>query len=155
MGFFKHSGADIASIEGTRDGGIARAFDDRATVRKNGEFVRRHAKTQKEIVAANSGSAFLDAPAQFAEIKAAAALVDLHRIAAAQGDVRLGFAFEIGEIASSASAAMRIPGGTDGLKAAGPNIARDEAAVQSFRFSSKKLGCFGSLDGGDDTGGAV
>src|SRR5579864_2016102 len=117
----KSSCTDIASVEGTRDGGVARAFDDRAAVGENGEFVRRHAKTQKEIVAANSGDGFLDAPAQFAEIEATAAFVDLHGIAAAQGDVRLGFAFEIRELAASAGAALRIPGDANGLEAAGPN----------------------------------
>jgi len=149
------SGTDIASVKRARDGGIARAFDDRAAVGKDGEFVRRHAKTQKEIVAANSGDGFLDAPAQFAKVEAAAAFVDLHGIAAAQGDVRLGFAFEIREIAASAGAALRIPGDANGLEAAGPNIARDEAAIQGFGFSRKKLGCFGSFDASDNAGGAV
>jgi hypothetical protein len=146
---------DIASVEGTRNGGIARAFDDRAAVGEDGEFVRRHAKTQKEIVAANSGDGFLDAPAQFAEIEAAAAFMDLHGIAAAQGDVGLRFAFEISEVATNAGAALRIPGDADGLEAARPNIARDEAAIERFGFSRKKLGCFRSFDGGDNTGGAV
>jgi hypothetical protein len=64
VGFFKkYSCADIAGVEGTRYGGIARAFDDRAAVRENGKFVRRHAKTQEEVVAANAGDGFLDAPA--------------------------------------------------------------------------------------------
>ena len=110
---------------------------------------------QKEIVAANARDGFFDAPAQFAKVEAAAALVDLHGIAAAQGHVRLRFAFEISEIAASARAALRIPGDADGLEAARPNIARDEAAVQGFGFSGKKLGCFGSFDGGNNTGRAV
>lgn len=153
--FRRYLGADIASVEGTRDRGIARAFDDRAAVWEDGEFVRRHAKTQKEIVAANARDAFLDAPAQFAEIETAAAFMDLHGIAAAHGDVGLCFAFEISEIAVSAGAALRITGHADGLEAAGPNIARDEAAIQRCGFSCKKLGCFGSFDGGNNAGGAV
>ena len=104
---------------------------------------------------ANSDDGFLDALAQFAEVETAAAFVDLDGITAAQGDVRLGLAFEVDEIAANAGAAFGILGDTDGLEAAGPNIARDEAAVQGFGFSGEKLGCFGSLDGGDGAGGAV
>ena len=69
--------------------------------------------------------------------------------------MRLRFAFEISEIAANAGAALRISGHADGLEAAGPDITRDEAAVQGCGFSGKKLGCFGSFDGGDNTSGAV
>ena len=79
-------------------------------------------------------------PAQLAEIELAAALVNLHRIAAAHGDMRLGIAFEIRKIATRAGATIRIARNSNGLKFSIPDVAGDQAAMQRFCFSSQNFG---------------
>ena len=75
------------------------------------------------------------ARAESRKIKRTRALVDLDRIAAAHGDVGLGFAVEVGEFASSATPAVRISRNFDGLEASGPDIGGDEAAMERVFFS--------------------
>ena len=75
------------------------------------------------------------AGAESGEIQRAGTFVDLHGVAAAHGDVGLGFAVEVGEFASSATPAVRISRNFDGLEASGPDIGGDEAAMERVFFS--------------------
>jgi len=53
--------------------------------------------------------------------------------------VRLGFAFEVRELAASTAAAGGIAGNFDGLEATGPNVSGDEATMQSVFFSGEEF----------------
>jgi len=75
--------------------------------------------------------------------------VNLHGIATAHGDVGLGFSRKISEIASGASAAFRVARHTDGLHAAGPDVARKQAPMKSLGMAGKELQGFGYFQGGD------
>ena len=103
----------------------------------------------------NGAGGFLDALAKLVEIEVASAFMDLNGIAAAHRDVRLRLALQIAEIATDTSAALRIFCDADGLEAARPNVARNQAAMEGFGFSGEKLRRFGSLDRGNDACGAV
>ena len=87
--------------------------------------------------------------AQSGEIEGTAAFVNLHGIAAAHGDVRLGFAIEVGKFAVRAGAAFRIAGDADGLQAAGPDIAGEETAVELVGMTGEEFQGFGDLERGD------
>src|SRR5712692_9650494 len=108
------SGADVAGVEGTCDGGIFCAFEDGAAVGEDGHFVGRDAETEQEFVVADVGDGGREAAFEHGEIEGAAALVNLDGIAAAHGDVRLGFAVEIREITAGAGAAVRVARDADG-----------------------------------------
>jgi hypothetical protein len=76
--------------------------------------------------------------------------VNLDGIAAAHGDVGLGLAMQIGELVLHASAALEIALYLHGLKMAGPNVAGDQAAMESPRIAGEELDGFGGLQGGDE-----
>jgi len=80
-----------------------------------------------------------EARAEGRKIKRTRALVDLDRIAAAHGDVRLCFAVEVGEFASSAAPAARTSRDFDGLETTRPDIGGDEAARERVFFSGEKF----------------
>lgn len=79
--------------------------------------------------------------------------VDLHGVAAAHGDVGLGLAMEIGEFFLNARAALGIARDLDGLKMAGPDVAGDEAAMESVAVAGEELDGFGGLQGCDEIDG--
>ncbi len=81
------------------------------------------------------------------EVESAAALVNLDGIAAAHGDVGLSFTLEVGEFTAGAGAAIWVARDADGLEAAGPDVAGDEAAMQSVGASGQKLHGFGGFEG--------
>src|SRR5450755_65378 len=76
--------------------------------------------------------------------------VNLHGIATAHGDVGLGLAMQIGELVLHASAALGVARHLYGLKMAGPNVAGDEAAMESLGIAGEELDGFGGLQGGDE-----
>lgn len=79
---------------------------------------------------------------QGSQIQRSPALVNLHGVATAQGDVRLGLALKIGKVSAAASPARGISGRAERLEAPAPNIARDKPGVKSFFATSEKLECF-------------
>src|SRR6266852_2549569 len=56
--------------------------------------------------------------------------MNLHGVAPAQGDVRLSLAFQIWKFAQGTRATVGISLGLNGLKAARPDVARKQAAMQ-------------------------
>ena len=93
------SGADVAGVEGAGDGGVGGAFEDGAAVGENGHFIGRDAEAQEEVVVAHVRNGAREALLQGVEIEGAIVLVNLHGIATTHGDVRLGVALEIREVA--------------------------------------------------------
>ena len=111
---------------------------------------------------ADVGDGGREAVLEHGKIERAGALVNLDRIAAAHGDVGLGFALEVSEIAAGAGAAIRVARDAYGLEMARPDIAGDEAAVQGFGAASQKLQGFGGFkrsdqvdDGAEDADGVA
>ena len=86
------SGADVAGVEGARDGGVFRAFEDGAAVGKDGHLVGLDAEGEQKVVVAHIGDSRSETLAENGEVERTAALVNLHGIAAAHSDVRLRFA---------------------------------------------------------------
>lgn len=76
--------------------------------------------------------------------------VNLHGIATTHGYMGLGLAMQIGEFFLNAGAALRVAGDLHGLKMAGPNVAGNEAAVESFAIAGEQLDGFGGLQRGDE-----
>lgn len=98
---------------------------------------------------ADVGDGGREAVFEHGKIERAAALVNLDRIASAHGDVGLGFALEISEIAPGACAAVRVARDAERLEVAAPDVAGDEAAVQGFGAACQKLYGFGGFQGSD------
>ncbi len=84
-----------------------------------------------------------------AKVERARALVNLDGIAAAQGDARLDFSREIGEITPGASAAIGPARQTDGLHAPGPNVRGEQAPIQGFGMAREDFQGFGCFERGD------
>src|SRR5260221_13858612 len=143
------SGADVAGVEGTRDGGIFCAFEDGAAVGEDGHFVGRDAEAKKELVVADVEDGGREAAFQHGEVEGAAALMNLDGIAAAHGDVGLGFAVEVGEFAAGAGAAVWVALDADGLEMAGPDVAGNEAAMERVRAAGQELHGFGGFERSD------
>jgi hypothetical protein len=64
------------------------------------------------------------------EVEDTTALVNLHGITPAHGDVRLGFAVEISELTALADRAFGVTRHAQGLEAASPDVAGNEAAME-------------------------
>ncbi len=75
--------------------------------------------------------------------------MNLHGITTAHGDVGLGFSFKVSEFAADTGAALGMARHLDGLHAAGPDVARKQAAMKSLGAAGEKLQGFGSFEGGD------
>jgi hypothetical protein len=73
----------------------------------------------------------------------------LNGIAATHGDMRLSLSREVGKIAIDAGATAGVAGHTYGLKMTAPNVAGNEAAVESLLMTSEQLYGFGHLYRGD------
>src|SRR5580658_5324708 len=104
---------------------------------------------------AGVGGGFDDAAPELVEIESAPVFVNLHGIAAAHGDVRLRFSLKINEFAADAGAAIGLARDADGLEASAPDVGRNQARVQSLRFSGENFGSFGGFDGCDHAHGGV
>lgn len=76
--------------------------------------------------------------------------VNLYGIATTHGDVGLGLAVQIGEVFLNARAALGAARDLHGLKMSGPDVAGDEAAMESFAVAGEQLDGFGGLEGGDE-----
>jgi hypothetical protein len=76
--------------------------------------------------------------------------VNLYGVAATHGDVRLGLAVQIGEFFLHARATLGMALYLYGLKMAGPDVAGDEAAMQSLGIAGEQLEGFGGLQPGDE-----
>ena len=79
-------------------------------------------------------------------------LVDLHRIAAAQREARLGLAFKVTELAAGTGDAVGIARDPNGLKPPGPHIERDKPPMQGLALSNQQLDGFGRLDRSNHAG---
>ena len=62
----------------------------------------------------------------------------------------MGLAFEIREIVFDAGAAVGVAGDVERLHVAGPDIAGDEAVVESGGAAGEEFDGFGGLEGGDE-----
>lgn len=115
----------------------------------------RNAEAQEKIIVADIGGDGGEALTQGDEVEAAAALVNLHGIAATHGDMRLGLPFKMAELAANANAASGIALDADGLVVAGPDIVRNEPGIFLGMTSNEELRGFGGFDGGDNSSGGV
>jgi hypothetical protein len=144
------SGADVARVEGAGDGGVFGAFEDGAAIGEDGHFIGGNAEAQEKIIVAEVADGGGEPGAQRSEIEHTAALVDLHRVAAAHGDVGLGAALEIRKFAADASAALGIAREEQRLQVAGPDIAGEEAAVEGVLAAGKEFQALGGFQRGDE-----
>ncbi len=76
--------------------------------------------------------------------------MNLHGITTAHGDVGLGFSFQVSELAADTGAALGMARHLDGLHAAGPDVARKQAAMKSLSAAGEKLQGFGGFQRGDE-----
>ena len=83
------------------------------------------------------------------QVEGAVAFMDLHAVAAAHGDVRLGVTLEIGKFTANAGAAMGIAFDLDGLEATGPDIGGDQAVVEGLVMAGEEFHGFGDFQRGD------
>ena len=133
------SGADISRVKSARDGGVFGAFEDGTTVGEDGHFIGSDTKAKKKIILAHVVHNGGQAQFKSVEIHGAACFVNLHGIAAAQSDVRLGLAIEKRKILFRARATFRIAGHAHRLHVAAPNIAGNQPAREGFRMTGEKL----------------
>ena len=77
-------GANVAGVEGAGDGRVFRAFDNGAAIGEDCELVGGDAEADEEVVVADFvGGGGAEAAAEFGEIEAAVAFVNLDGIASA------------------------------------------------------------------------
>ncbi len=81
--------ADEARVEGAGDGDVGRALDEGAAVGEDGDGMRPAAEAEQEVVGAEvfDVGVLTEASRQSREVDGAVVLVDLDRVAAAEGDV--------------------------------------------------------------------
>src|ERR1700722_19339873 len=89
--------ADKTGIQGACDGNVGSALNDGAAVGEKGESVGPAAKAEQEVVGAKVHNIGVgrETGAHSGEVDRAVVLVDLHGIAAAEGDVRSILAGEV------------------------------------------------------------
>jgi hypothetical protein len=133
------SGADVPGVEGARHGGVPGALENGASVGKYSHFKRRNSEAKQKVVLADVLDKGPQAGFEDAEVESPGSFVNLHGIATAHGDMGLGFSRKIGEIASGASAAFHVARHTDGLHAAGPDVARKQAPMKSLRVAGEEF----------------
>ena len=76
------SASDIAGVQAARDTDVGGALDDRASVRKHGQFIGIDGRTQREFVGSNLGER-LEFAGKLGQVDGTVAFVDLDGIAAA------------------------------------------------------------------------
>lgn len=85
------------------------------------------------------------------EVDWAMVLVNLNRVAAAEGDVRAAFAGEVGEEALSADGAGGVGfGGVDLSALVGPEVVGEEGAAHEVGLVGEEFESLGGLDGGGE-----
>ena len=144
------SGTNIAGVERARDGGIFCAFENGAAVGKDGHLIRINAEREQEFVVPDIGDGRCKPRLQRLQIESSTALVNLDGVTPTECDVGLRLSLKIRELTASAGAAGWILGHADGLKMAGPNIARDQAAVERLFTTSQEFEGFSDLERGDE-----
>lgn len=107
-------------------------------------------KAEQKVILADIGDGGRKPASQRFQIESSATFVDLNGVAAAEGHVGLGLALEIREFMADASAARWVLGDADGLEVAGPNVARDQAAVERFFAVGEKFEGFGDFERGNE-----
>src|SRR3984957_1665116 len=112
----------VSRIEAARDGCVGGAFDDGAAVREKRHLVWILPELQNEGIVADCAVRW-EAAVHFGEVDRALALMDLHRISAAEGDVRAAFSGKMDEVAFAAGAASGAGfGGGDFGVLVGPDV---------------------------------
>src|SRR6266702_843061 len=157
-----NSGADKTRIQGARDGDVGGALDDGSSVGEQGEGMAAAAEAEEEVVRAQVFDVGVgcEPGAHGGEVDRAVVLVDLDRIAAAEGDVRTVLAGEMGEfsLAADFAAGARRAGSDLGAveaRASGgvPQLEGDQRAAHEVGLSGKELQGFGDLDGSGEVDG--
>jgi len=92
-----------ARIETSSEGRVSRAFDDGSAVGEQCHLIGVAPEFEDKVVVADD-SVWLQAAIHLGEIDGALALMNLHGIPAAEGDVRTAFAREMNQIAFAAGA---------------------------------------------------
>ena len=84
-------------------------------------------------------------PLQGIQVECAPPLMNLHGIASAHGDVRLGLTRQMGKFVAHANAAIRIALRLKGLDSAAPNVTRKKPPVECRTAAGQKLDAFSDL----------
>src|SRR5258708_35772521 len=129
------SSTNVARVQRSCDARVLSSLDDGAAIGEDRHFVRRHTEAQEKTVFAHLGNRRCEAAAQRREIELPPALVNLHRIAAAHGQVGLSAAFDIAEVAADARAAVGIARHAHRLVSSGPHIKGKQAPSPPFRLA--------------------
>src|SRR6202030_4236267 len=108
-------------------------------VREDGHFVGSNPEANQKIVLTHVVDERLQAKSENAEVESPRAFMNLNGIATAHGDVGLGFSSKIGEITLGAGAAFGVARHTDGLQAAGPDVARKQSSMKSLRVAGEEF----------------
>src|SRR6202034_3031913 len=140
----------ITCIQAAREGRVGGAFDDGATIGKQRHLVGVVPEFQDEVVVTDCAVG-LEATVQLGEVNGPLALMDLHGIPAAQGDVRAAFAGQLDEIALTARATTGAGlGGGDFGVLVRPDVEGKEGAPQLWcgRAGEQEFERLGRGDGG-------
>lgn len=76
-------------------------------------------------------------------------LVNLDRIPAAHGDMRLGISGQMRELMVNTHTALRVALGVNGLESSGPDVARENRAVERRGTTGKEFQGLGYFERGD------
>src|SRR5438445_1906574 len=131
--------SDVTCVERASDGWVRRTFQYCAAIAKDGHLVRWDTKFQQKVVFLYRDACDGKLSGKRGKIERAPALVNLHRIAAAQCDMWLRFSFQVGMFTANAVAAVRVASDCDGLHSAAPNVAGQETIVQRFRTAGQNF----------------
>ena len=141
-------GADEASVQGSRVGGVGGSLNDSASVGKDGNGVLAATEAEEKIIGAEvvEIGVMSEAVAEHGEVDGAMVLVDLDGVAAAEGNVWAAFAGKVREDALAADGAVGVGvGGADlGLvDAAGcggwPEVEGEQGAAEEMVLIGKDL----------------
>jgi len=147
--------SDEAGVEAAGDTGVGSAFNDGASVGKDGHLIRVTPELENEVIVPHA-AVWGETQGEKLEIHGAMLLVNLDRVAAAEGDVRAAFAGKMRELATVAAAAAftRTSGGDLGVLV-GPNVPGEQGAAELGAGSDQQLDRFGGGEGSHQVDRAV
>ena len=145
--------ADEAGVEGAGEAGVGGALDEGAAVGEDGEGVGGVGEAEEEAVGSYVPRG-LRRDSSSVEVEGVVVLVDLHGVAAAEGDVRALVSGEVAEDALVADFAVCAGGGGVDFGAGGwPEVEGEQGAAHEVGLVGEVLEGFGDLEGGGEVDG--
>src|SRR5262249_28896777 len=147
--------AHESGVQTSCHGGVRGALDDGPAVGEQRDLVRLAPELQDKVVMLD-GAVGLEAPAHLRKIHRPVLLVDLHRVSAAQRNLRPALSGQVDKLMLAADLAAGA--GTLGRNLAAvvaPEIEGQQRAPQLVASTHQKLHGFRGLDGTDKVDGAV